>query len=108
MGPCPGAVAAGNRPTSYQRAPAVIEAQTQTEAHMQRWECYRDMMAGLLDGMRDGLSGAPRSSNANRSHSYAFAYGDGYTSASTLKAKPRDPIGEELAFKADMEMNRPQ
>lgn len=69
---------------------------------MKLWECYSDMMQGLLDGMRDALSGLPRAGNANRSHSYCFAYGDGYTSAKTLKAKPRDPVGEMLAIKADM------
>jgi len=71
---------------------------------MQRWECYSDMIQGGLDGIRDALVGAPRSSNANRSHSYCYAYGDGYTSARTLKAKPRDTVAEELAIKADMEL----
>lgn len=70
---------------------------------MQRWECYSDMIQGGLDGIKDALSGLPRSTNANRSHSYCYAYGDGYTSAKTLKALPRDKGAEELAIKADME-----
>lgn len=69
---------------------------------MQRWECYSDMIQGGLDGIRDALEGLPRSSNVNRSHSYSYAYGDGYTSAKTLKAKPRDKVAEELAIKADI------
>lgn len=52
--------------------------------------------------MNDALSGLPRSGNANRSHSYCLAYGDGYTSAKTLRARPRDKVAEELAIKADM------
>lgn len=73
-----------------------------TEATMQRWECYSDMIQGGLDGMKDALSGLPRSSNANRSHSYCLAYGDGFDSAQALKARPRDKVAEELAIKADM------
>lgn len=69
---------------------------------MQRWECYSDMIQGGLDGINDALSGLPRSANANRSHSYCLAYLDGYTSAKTLKARPRDKVAEELAIKADM------
>lgn len=69
---------------------------------MQRWECYSDMIQGGLDGIRDALSGAPRASNSNRSHSYCYAYGDGYATAKTLKSKPRDKVAEELAIKADM------
>ena len=73
------------------------------ETHaMQRWECYSDMIEGGLDGINDALSGLPRASNANRSHSYCYAYADGYTSAKTLRAKPRDKAGEELAIRADM------
>lgn len=68
---------------------------------MERWECFSDMVAGGIDGLRDGLAGSPRSSNANRSHSYAYAYGAAYTSALTRKAKPRDRVAEELAIKAD-------
>ena len=70
---------------------------------MKKWECYRDMMQGLLDGMTDALSGLPRSSNANRSHSYGFAYSDGYRSATIGIAVKRDIVGEELAIKADLE-----
>jgi hypothetical protein len=73
-----------------------------TEANMQRWECYSDMIQGGLDGMKDALSASPRATNSNRSHSYCLAYGDGYTSAQTLRAKPRDKVAEELAIKADM------
>lgn len=69
---------------------------------MQRWECYSDMIQGGLDGIKDALSGLDRSTNANRSHSYCFAYADGYTTAKTLKSKPRDKVAEELAIKADM------
>ena len=69
---------------------------------MRKWECYRDMMHGLLDGMTDALSWHPRSSNANRSHSYSFAYADGYRSATTGIAVKRDLVGEELAIKADL------
>ncbi len=69
---------------------------------MQRWECYRDLMDGLKDGLKDALSGMPRSSNSNRSHCYCYAYDDGYTSAKTLRAKPRDTVAEELAIKYDM------
>ena len=69
---------------------------------VKKWECYRDMMHGLLDGMTDALSGLPRSSNANRSHSYSFAYADGYRSASTRVSVKRDLVGEELAIKADL------
>ena len=68
---------------------------------MQRWECYSDMIQGGLDGIKDALSGMPRSSNSNRSHSYCYAYGDGYTTAKTLRSKPRDKEAEELAIKAD-------
>ncbi|NOU05175.1 MAG: hypothetical protein HOO99_03225 [Hyphomicrobiaceae bacterium] len=71
---------------------------------MQRWECYSDMIQGGLDGMRDALANVQRSSNANRSHSYCLAYGDGYTSAQTLKARQRDKTAEELAIRADMGM----
>lgn len=70
---------------------------------VKKWECYRDMMHGLLDGMTDALSGLPRSTNANRSHSYSFAYADGYRSAATRVPVKRDPVGEELAIKADTE-----
>lgn len=70
---------------------------------MKKWECYRDMMHGLLDGMTDALSGHPRSSNANRSHSYGFAYADGYRSATIGIAVKRDIVGEELVIKADLE-----
>jgi hypothetical protein len=69
---------------------------------MQRWECFSDMLAGAIDGMKDGLAGVPRASNANRSHSYSLAYGDAYAGAITRKAKPRDRVAEELAIKADM------
>ena len=69
---------------------------------MKRWECYSDMIQGGTDGIRDALEGFPRSSNVNRSHSYAYAYNDGYTSAKTLRSKPRDKAAEELAIKADM------
>ena len=69
---------------------------------VKKWECYRDMMHGLLDGMTDAISGLPRSSNANRSHSYSFAYSDGYRSAKTGVAVKRDIVGEELAIKADL------
>ena len=69
---------------------------------MKKWECYRDMMHGLLDGMTDALSGLPRSTNANRSHSYSFAYADGYRSAATRVSVKRDLVGEELAIKADL------
>lgn len=68
---------------------------------MKRWECYSEMIQGGLDGVKDALSGSPRATNANRSHSYCYAYGDGYTSAATLKSKPRDTVAEELAIKAD-------
>jgi len=78
-----------------------IPTNEQGRTDMQRWECFSDMIAGHLDGMKDGLSGVSRSSNANRSHSYAFAYGESYTSAQTRKAKPRDRVAEELAIKAD-------
>lgn len=71
------------------------------ERTMQRWECYSAMIQGGLDGINDALSGIPRCANANRSHSYRYAYGDGYTSAKTLKAKARDKVAEELAIKAD-------
>lgn len=71
---------------------------------MQRWQCYSEMIDGGLDGMKDALAGLPRSSNANRSHSYCYAYADGYTSASKLKSIPRDKAAEELAIKADMEI----
>ena len=70
---------------------------------VKKWECYRDMMHGLLDGMTDALSGLPRSTNANRSHSYSFAYADGYRSAATRVAVKRDLVGEDLAIKADLE-----
>lgn len=69
---------------------------------MQRWECYSEMIQGGLDGIKDALSGADRSTNANRSHSYCLAYADGYTSAKLCKALPRDWVAEELAIKADM------
>lgn len=69
---------------------------------MQRWECYSDMIQGGLDGIKDALDGMARSENANRSHSYCLAYADGYRSAKTLKALPRDKVAEELAIKADM------
>ena len=65
-------------------------------------ECYCDMIQGGLDGMNDALSGLPRSGNENRSHSYSYAYSDGYTSAQTLRARPRDKVAEELAIKVDM------
>ncbi len=68
---------------------------------MQRWECYSHMIDGGLDGIKDALSGLPRASNANRSHSYCYAYNDGYTSAKTLKSTPRDKVAEDLAIKAD-------
>lgn len=74
---------------------------------MKIWECYSDMVQGMLDGMKDGLAGVPRASNRNRSHSYSYAYSDGYTSALTRKAKPRDPVAEELAMKADGAITRP-
>lgn len=69
---------------------------------MQRWECYSDMIQGGIDGIKDALAGMPRSGNANRSHSYCYAYGDGYISAKTLRSRPRDTVAEELAIKADL------
>jgi len=60
------------------------------------------MIQGGLDGIKDALDGSQRAANANRSHSYCYAYGDGYTSAKTLKSRPRDKVAEELAIKADM------
>lgn len=68
---------------------------------MQRWECFSDMIQGGLDGINDALSGQPRASNVNRSHSYCYAYADGYTGAKTLRALPRDKVAEELVIKAD-------
>lgn len=69
---------------------------------MERWECFSDMVAGGIDGLRDGIAGSPRSSNANRSHSYASAYGAAYTSALAHKSKLRDHgVAEDLAIKAD-------
>jgi hypothetical protein len=65
------------------------------------WECYSDMIQGLLDGMKDGLAVVPPASNRNRSHSYCLAYSDGYTSALEKRAKRRDPVAERLAMKAD-------
>ena len=69
---------------------------------MQRWQCYGDMIEGGLDGIKDALSGAPKSANANRSHSYRYSYADGYDSAKTIKAKPRDKSAEEAAIAADL------
>jgi hypothetical protein len=69
---------------------------------MQRWECYSEMIQGGIDGMRDALAGAPRSTNANRSHSYCYAYGEGYASGERRVSRPRDRVAEELAIAADI------
>lgn len=71
---------------------------------MQRSDCYSDMIQGSLDGIKDALMGISRSTNANRSVSYSFAYGDAYIGAQTRTARKRDKVAEELAISADLDL----